>query len=278
MDVNYHTETDSRKMFVPNIAASKVAGLIGLNPYQNKNEIMFDLMMKDPSLKVKLNEIIATNSRKSLAKFKREILDDKDVSAIIGTAVRQTTGVANIKPILDGAERSARSLLGLRYSDMDSNVRNIIADEVRSAVRCRRGLASENTGLDNYAAANEVVVGDRNTKTFKKSYGSFELNGRPDGFVMSLNRIVDTKERTRWSPNVPIYDEVQLRVYMDLTGAQDSDLNEVFPDGRRRQTNYKNDAEKWQTIVTGLEYAVLTMNEILEDPDLLRDLVFANSV
>jgi hypothetical protein len=265
-------------MFVPNIAASKVAGLIGLNPYQNKNEIMFDLMMKDPSLKVKLNDIITAKSRKSLAKFKREILEDKDVSAIIGTAVRQTTGVANIKPILDGAERSARSLLGLRYSDMDSNVRNIIADEVRSAVRCRRGLANENTGLDNYAVANEVVVGDRNTRTFKKSYGSFELNGRPDGFVMSLNRIVDTKERTRWSPNVPIYDEVQLRVYMDLTGAQDSDLNEVFPDGRRRQTNYKNDAEKWQTIVSGLEYAVLTMNEILEDSDLLRDLVFANTI
>lgn len=266
-------------MFVPNIAASKVAGLIGLNPYQNKNEIMFDLMMKDPSLKLKLNEIMAVNNRTSLTKFKREILEDKDVSAIIGTAVRQTTGVANIKPILDGAERSARTLLNLRYSTMDANARNIIADEVRSAVRCRRGLANENTGLDQYAAANDVVVGDRNTKTFKKSYGAFDLNGRPDGFVMSLNRIVDTKERTRWSPNVPIYDEVQLRVYMDLTGAQDSDLNEVFPDGRRRQTNFTNDPAKWQTIVTGLEYAMITMKEIIEeDPDGLRNLVFANSV
>jgi hypothetical protein len=265
-------------MFTPNIPASKVAGLIGLHQYQNAREIMFDLMMKDSSVKVKLDEIIKSNNRSSLAKMKREILQDQDIAAIVGSAVRQTEGLADIKPVLNDAETSARMALGLRHPSMTPAVREIMVSEIRGAVGRRRGNNNENAGLDAYAAVNEVVVQDRNTKTFKKSYDGFELNGRPDGYVASLNRIVDTKERTRWWPKVPIYDEVQLRVYMELTGAQDSDLNEVFPDGRRRQTNYKNDPEKWQVLQSGIVSAVKTMHETIADPDQLRDLVFANTV
>jgi hypothetical protein len=89
---------------------------------------------------------------------------------------------------------------------------------------------------------------------------------------------VDAKERTRKFPKVPIYDEVQLRVYMELSGATESELVETFPDRSRRETKFINDPAKWSVIHDGIARAVTTMRDTIANEEKLRDLVFANSV
>ena len=75
-----------------------------------------------------------------------------------------------------------------------------------------------------------------------------------------------------------MYDEIQLRVYMALSGATESELIESFPDGRVRTTRYTNDIEKWETIHGGISDAVKKMTEATVNEDVLRDIVFANTV
>jgi len=150
--------------------------------------------------------------------------------------------------------------------------------EIRGAVYRQRGLQNENKALNNYETVHTVEVEQRNTTSFKKSYEKFKLNGRTDGYVAEHKRIVDAKERTRWWSEPPVYDEIQLRVYMELSGAIESELFETFPDGRTRTTKYTNDPEKWATILNSILDAVDKMNSAIINPAELREIVFANTM
>jgi hypothetical protein len=77
---------------------------------------------------------------------------------------------------------------------------------------------------------------------------------------------------------VPIYDEIQLRVYMKMTGATESELIENFPDGTKRVTKFVNDTEKWELIEKCLRDAVTRMNDILADDSELEVLIGKNTV
>jgi len=77
---------------------------------------------------------------------------------------------------------------------------------------------------------------------------------------------------------VPLYDEIQLRVYMNLTGATESELVERFPDGRERHTKYTNDADKWTALETAMNRATEKLNAAAEDDTELERVVFANTV
>jgi hypothetical protein len=108
--------------------------------------------------------------------------------------------------------------------------------------------------------------------------GSWTLVGRCDGYVASENRIVDSKDRTRHWPQVPLYDEIQLRCYMTMYDAAESELIERFPDGQTRHTKYLNDPAKWATLQTAVEAGVATLNAIAADDEELKRVVFANTV
>jgi len=264
--------------FLPDIAASKVAGLCGLHKYQAPDEVMFDMLYKHIPTKVAMDAIMSAENRRPFNKVKNEILRNKDIMNIVGRAVRSTKGVENITPILEGVEAQARTALALRYSDLSDSVRDVLVGEVRGAVAKQRGIQNENAGLNTYENVHAVEVKDRNTMTFKKTYEKFKLNGRTDGFVSEHNRVVDAKERTRWWTEPPLYDEIQLRVYMELTGASEAELFESFPDGRTRTTKYENDPIKWHVINTALLAAVDKMQSAIDNPDQLRTIVFANTV
>jgi len=75
-----------------------------------------------------------------------------------------------------------------------------------------------------------------------------------------------------------MYDEIQLRVYMELSGCLETELIESFPDGRVRTTKYLNNSEKWGAIETEIKDAVKKMNTMIENEDALKKLVYANTI
>jgi len=264
--------------FIPDIAASKVAGLCGLHKYQNPAEIMFGLLYKHIPTKTEMDAIMSAENRRPITKVKNDILRTRDVMNIIGRGVRSTAGLEDITPVIQNVESQAKTIMSLRYSELPPSFRDIMVDEIRGAVYRQRGLQNENKGLNSYETIHAVEVEQRNTTTFKKHYEKFKLNGRTDGYVAEHKRIIDAKERTRWWTEPPVYDEIQLRVYMELSGAVESELFETFPDGRTRTTKYENDPEKWATIQNSILDAVDKMNAAITNPDELRKLVFANTM
>lgn len=264
--------------FIPEISASKVAALIGLNKYQSPHEVMYDLLNKYDPIKAKIASIQSKERRIPTTKLKYAVLATPAIKNIVSTGISVCVGLTDITEALKDVERQARVVINLRHSELPSEFREVLVTEVCGEVRKKRGLNTENTILNTYETDNNVKVEERNTKTFRKDYTDYKLIGRTDGYVAEHKRIVDSKARTRWWPEVPMYDEIQLRVYMELSGCLETELIESFPDGRVRTTKYLNSSEKWGAIETEIKDAVKKMNTMIENEEALRKLVYANTI
>lgn len=262
----------------PEISASKVAAIIGLNRYQKPVEVMYDILCKNKDIKARVSQIERTYARRPLAHVVNEVLRDGAIRDCIASGSEECRRTQHVPEVLDGVERSARTILDLRHDGLAPEVRALIATEARGRVSKQRGLDNENAILDTYETARNVKVTERNTRMVRKDYGKFRLIGRTDGYVASENRIVDSKDRTRHWPEVPIYDEIQLRCYMDMTGATESELVERFPDGTTRHTKYLNDSTKWASIQQQLERVSDEMNAAVADEEMLKRIVFAVTI
>ena len=265
-------------MIIPELSASKVAGFIGLHKYQSPQELQYELLLKDKDVRARIQALEQQTGRKGFTCVLAEVLKEQPIADCIYAGIRDAAKTQNVNGVLEEVEAQARLVLDLRNDGIPADVRDRLASEIRGKVSKGRGIQNEAAILDQYEAHRDVKVTERNTKTLRKDFGTFKLVGRTDGYVASENRIVDSKERTRWWPQVPLYDEIQLRVYMTMTGATESELVERFPDGRVRHTKYLNDPEKWASLQTAIEAAVAKLNTIVADEEEFKRVVFANTV
>ena len=265
-------------MIHPEISASRVAGLIGLHKFQNASEVFYELLSKNKEAALTIAEVERMYNRRAFHRVLNDVLKDGPVKDIVHQGLRSTQTTTNVASVLADVEEQAKLLLDLRSQGFTPQVRDQIAREVRGAVSKQRGLTNENRILDTYETQHDLKVTERNTKTLKKNFGAFTLVGRCDGYVASENRIVDSKDRTRHWPTVPLYDEIQLRCYMNMYNATESELIERFPNGEVRHTRFTNDPEKWAAIQSAVERKVEQMNTILTDPEELKRVVFENTV
>lgn len=264
--------------FFPEISASKVAGFIGLHKYQDINDVFYDILVKDKELKSKIHQIETTYKRRAFNQVLNEVLRDPNVMDCISLGMKEVQNTANVTDVLDDVQARAKVILDLRKDMYSDEVRARLAEEIRGKISQRRGLLNEDAILNNYETERDVKVVERNTKMLKKRYETFGLIGRIDGYVASEKRIVDSKERTKFWPTVPLYDEIQLRCYMDMAGAKESELLERFPDGTTRTTKFVNDPEKWNALYGLIEKSAAKLRTIAEDPEELKRVVFARTI
>lgn len=263
---------------IPEISASKVAGFIGLHKYQNPDEIFYEFLARDAEGKNRITEIQTKFNRQSYNKLVNEILKDSAIKECITCGLSATQRTTNVVGALEDVQQQATAVLALRHDNLPPELRSRLAEEVRGKVTTQRGLDNEEKILDTYEAAKKVKVTERNTKTVKRDFGTYKLVGRCDGYVADQKRIVDSKDRTRVWPAVPLYDEIQMRCYMQLYDAVEAELVERFPDKSTRNTVYPNDAEKWKHLHDLIEKNVNRLNAALEDEEELKRIVFANTV
>jgi hypothetical protein len=263
---------------IPELSASKLAGFIGLHKYQNANEVAYELLCKDAATKAKILEIERETGRRPFNAVLNEVLKESPIMDCIGSGIREAQYTKNVGAVLKEVQAQAAMILDLRNTQFSPELKSRLAEEVRGQVAKRRGLNNEEKILNTYEAVREVKVTERNTKTLKKPMGTWTLVGRCDGYVASENRIVDSKDRTRHWPEVPLYDEIQLRCYMNMYDAKESELIERFPDGTTRHTLYPADPDKWATLQSAVEKGVEKLRLAMENEEDLKRIVYANTV
>ena len=263
---------------IPEISASKVAGLIGLHKYQNADEIAYELLAKDLVGKTKIAEIERAENRHPFHQLVQQTLREGAIQDIVSGGIKAAQQTKNVQGVLSDVEGQARLVLEMRHAEMPTELRARLAEEVRGKVSKQRGLNNEDHILNTYEKVHDVKVTERNTKTIKKDFGTFRLVGRCDGYVASENRIVDSKDRTRVWPTVPVYDEIQLRCYMNMYGATEAELIERFPGGKTRHTKYLADEAVWNSLEQSIRKAVDKLNLAMGDDEELKRIVYANTV
>jgi hypothetical protein len=263
--------------FIPSISATRVAGVCGLHKYQKVDEVFYELFCKDEVIAPKIREIEMRLGLRSFAALKDEVFKDANIRQVVYSALDAAKS-GNVAAALEDVEVHSRMVLNMRYAHLGETVLNQLVSEARGEVSKKRGLTNEDKILNTYETDNNVQVVERNTKNLKMDFPTFKLVGRTDGWVAAHNRIVDSKDRTRFFPEVPVYDEIQLRTYMKMSGATEAELIERFPHSPTRTTKFLNDPVQWAVIEDSITAAVAKMNQILESPTDLERIVRANTV
>ena len=102
--------------FNPQISASKVAALIGLNPYQQPAEVMYDLLTKHLPTKIRMAKIESDEHRKQLSKIKNEVLYTQAVKNLVANGIQACVGKTDIADVLGDVEKKAKMIMAFRHS------------------------------------------------------------------------------------------------------------------------------------------------------------------
>lgn len=263
--------------YVPEFPASAVAAVTGSHPYKSPYEAMYAVLKKDKITKERIQSLEVAHSRVSLDSIRRKISASTEVREIVSRGLKETETNSDVAGIVDTAKVAINTVASLRYPDLPDSVRNNIVKECAGNIHKQRGTKNENEVLDQYEAATKTTVTERNTCMRYMNCGDYKLCGRIDGYVESLNRIVDSKERSVHWPEVPLYDEIQLRVYMELMGCPEAELVERFPGGTTRNTVFHRDPARWKAIDTALRQATATLVEATNSDAALLKIIEANT-
>jgi 16S rRNA G966 N2-methylase RsmD len=264
-------------MYVPEISASAVAGVIGLHPYKPKYEAIYSILRKDKSFKERIQTLEKQHKRVSIDTIRRQLSASSDVRHIVSRGLRDAATTEDVTGIVGDASKAIGIYANMVYHDVPDNVRKNIVQECASEIQKRRGLQNENDVLDEYQQQTSTQVTERNTVMRRKDCGDYKLCGRIDGYVKSLNRIIDSKERTKFRDAIPVYDEIQLRVYMELMDCPEAELIERFPNRKHRNTIFERDANMWKPIHDGLTDVAALMRDAATDDTKLLKIIESNT-
>lgn len=263
--------------FTPEISASLFAGFVGLHKYKTQDETFFGLLQKDKTIRNTINNILTQQGRMLFDDAHRTISKDPYINAIIRNKIEECKGCTDLQPLMVKAGVAINKAIYTRHPSFTHEIRKELVQEAVSQIYKRRGLANENTILDNHSQDIGEQITERNTKMMRKDMGAYRLIGRIDGWVESKRRVVDSKERKSFVDSPPLYDEIQMRVYMILMDANEAELVERFPDGTVRKTLYANDPEKWNELHQMAVQASELIREIAVNKEKLEEFVTANS-
>jgi len=110
-------------MFIPEISASKVAGLIGLHKVQKPAEVIYSLLLKDAAAKATIAQIEAAHRRQAFNVVANKLTREQPIMDIISEGLRQCRATNNVQSVLRNVEDQANIIFDLRYDQFEPAVR-----------------------------------------------------------------------------------------------------------------------------------------------------------
>ena len=243
-------------MRIINIPASNFAKITGHNKYEsiektiqtvlNSNKIKkFDLP------KTNIEEELKKLNTIDLLKIKKELNlpETCNISDIENTIQKSIMNRSYNKDI---NEDKSRSLVDQKLEGKD--ILKNIETSIKKDLMIKRGNIRENQNLNLLQQKNNIKINNRNSKLYSKPLLINEeknytviLRGKIDG--LSDEVIIETKNRTKGLfYKLREYEQVQLEVYMFLTGIHQAILTENYND-QSNEINYSHNENFWNQCI-----------------------------
>ena len=143
----------------------------------------------------------------------------------------------------------------IQMPDIDDATATAIAAAVEQSAGIKRGLDCEEIALDTYQAAAKVKVTKRNAQlhTYEFMAGKYKFLVRSMFDGMVGDRIIETKERrNRMFSCIPIYEKIQLEVYMRTIDVHKATHIQNFG-GKQKIVEYTRNDQLWNSVLERLE-------------------------
>jgi hypothetical protein len=133
---------------------------------------------------------------------------------------------------------------------------------LRAEVQKKRGRDEEASALDAEEKIQNVRIEARNAELRVFRSVHYAIGGKCDG-VNENDVIVELKMRRNWFSRPPVYDVMQLKVYLKLFGKMRGQLIEQQQNGSlRRETDVTCNESEWTVIHDGLNGLVGELRDI----------------
>lgn len=240
------------------IRASDVAGCIGMNPYKSVSDMLvvyvgkckgdkldhsFDITKEDLELLVdKCNynktELVGCNSDEERNKLHQKIIREVSRKSVWANSNEQSKAIE---------ER------------LKEELPEVCKKCMKTEINTKRGIVYEKKNLNSYEKNNNKIVKSRNSKLYKQEVYSdtgvkLLISGKVDGVEGEGDSrvLIETKNRrNRLFDDIPLYEKVQMCIYMKMTGITSSKLLQYYND-EEGVIDYDYDEEFWNEIKTKL--------------------------
>ena len=95
--------SDEMKPFKPEISASAVAALIGMNPYRKPHEVMYSVLQKHKGIKETIRRLETQHRRIPIEVMQRNLANDNEIRKILSDGLEATKTNPDIRGIVDSA-------------------------------------------------------------------------------------------------------------------------------------------------------------------------------
>jgi hypothetical protein len=245
------------------VHASEVAKLIGENPFETQEASLITVLARTS----KWRHLIAKTRLDLGLLTEQQVLDQAQDALKQGVAQAcAASSEAEISKAVEFAVDEARrkhelkllesspKLEGLK-EQVDAHMR-VAQPVIEAAIVKERGIQLEQAVLNGYESKHDTTVDMRNSQRYQLRGENYVITGYIDGFDSVNNVLIEVKNRRRHWRMVPVYDLIQMRVYLAMLAPHKDSLSgklvERFPDGTVRETSVPNCDKEWARIQTEL--------------------------
>jgi hypothetical protein len=241
-----------------NIRASDVAGCIGMNCYKSVEEMLEVYARKVGGDKLDHSfDITKEDLGKLISKFNYDSKEleqcktDEEYNKLHQKVIRTVSR----KSVWANTNEESKVLENKIKEDLPEVCKKCIQTEINT----KRGIVYEKKNLNNYERSNHKRVGCRNSKLYRLVVYEDELlklqiSGKVDGIEGEGDDrvLIETKNRrNRLFDEIPLYEKVQMMVYMKMTDIKSSKLLQYYND-EEGVIDYDYDEEFWTEIQSKL--------------------------
>ena len=241
-------------------SVSKVAAVIGKNPYENVCDV-FEAYWKKENKESYYGSIKRLKPIDSYANDQSLIynaLQSEKVKAIVDECKTCT----DITKTVDHVEASENNL--------DEKSSSLIKKHIKSRFSTKHGTKSEQSALDLYAQQTEQKVQKYHVMLNKKINENITIRGKIDGIIKyddNTCKVVEIKNRTRRLFNeVKEYENIQVQLYLNMLNSKNADLVEHYK-GNLNISPIEYDDELYNEIKVLLMRFDDKLSQIIDDKD-----------
>lgn len=200
--------------------------------------------IQERTIAIKKENPVDLKEKLSEIKFEENVITKKAVEKIFESAVTQKDDKTSISMEKEKIQQIKKII---NIEDVEKLTR-----AVKSHVNTERGTRDEERIIEKHEKISGSTVTDRNEKMFYLKIGSWVVGGKIDGFDEKEHRLVEVKRRRNRHLGCPIYEKIQIEIYMRMLGVDHAlhieEYNQI-----QKTTEYKSNAKLWKKIEDGLE-------------------------
>lgn len=245
------------------LPASKVAAMVGRNPYCKINEIYDEMKCRITGEKIKTLNDTETLNKKELVKLFRTLNPDKimkpqdlDLEKILKIscqdALKSKTTAESIS-----IEKTIKQKIASIFPDKKMSLVN---EFITKDINMGRGIINENKIIQNYNKKHRTIITDNNSQLYKYHFldikgangvlYKFHISAKIDG--LQDNLLIEVKNRrNRLFTKIPEYEKIQMEIYLRILNLERAKLVQNFND-TTSELLYNTDDVLWNYIINKL--------------------------